>query len=61
VVIKAVEGNCSLLESASVELRDDEEVVNRAIALSRHCLQYASSRLRSKLKQPGQEEQMEGE
>jgi len=61
VVIKAVEGNCSLLESASVELRDDEEVVNRAIARSRHCLQYASSRLRSKLKQPGQEEQMEGE
>ena len=61
VVMKAVESNCSLLESASMELRDDEEVVNKAIARSKHCLQYASSRLRDKLKQPGQEEQTEGE
>ena len=45
VVKKVVANNCSLLQYASPELKDDEEIVNAAAAKGRGCLHYASERL----------------
>lgn len=47
VVLKVVSLNCGILQHASAELRDDEEIVRAAVKNSPRCITYASERLKS--------------
>lgn len=47
VVLKLVSLNCGMLQQASAELRDDEEIVRAAVKNSPGCITYASERLKS--------------
>lgn len=47
-ILKTVTSDCSMLEKASDELRDDEEIIRAAVKFSPSCIFFASVRLQAK-------------